>query len=604
MKTTPLQLLAAIFTSTVLCENTRFFSDTTDFTNFLKEEQIRVSHERADLVIEIDLSKIERNIRQPCLLAEATTKNSSTLLPQVTTQLRLLCKQERATWMNLLKLMTGVATEGARKARFIIATLVSSLAAGVAGAIWGQSHAVDQDRKLFHNQEQLVAALREEEHRGAITQGHVRELQAILSSDRERSDLRSEGLAGALVALAALSAQSHDSVRLARALESLLLQQKLSPGLLRAGKLREKLDHLRVEANAKGLRLGIDAVHQVFQLPVSFGTSTSQVLRVVVHLPLVHKTEIFQLFRFVPAPFTIKGSNISGLVSLSAGQRIAVSVDQSRWFEPTTRDLDGCLRLRGYRLCSSIGELRSAQYPSCLWGLWQGDAEMTKGQCRIRAAPTHAKSWMVGQNRYLVYQDKMELFRVECRDGRTASYRFQGLQQVRLDAGCQGQNEVLRIRASQTVLMEHAQTPGPPVALSKGEMEYFDRHLSLGQREQHRAAFRPVPLLHSAEGIRLEEPSSNQTHQWTLAAAGVTAVAVLVLLVAVLRARSQEGPHRRSISNGSEMRQLVSWQASPSETASGPRSSNSSALEPADARLTQLEDNPDEDSVTVLIGGR
>lgn len=159
MRTTQLLLTSVLFASTrVLCENTRFFSETTDFTNFLKEDILRISHERADLVIEIDLNKIQQNIRQPCRLAEITTRNSSSLLPQLTTQLRHLCQQERDTWMNLLKLMTGVDTEGARKARFLIATLVSSLAAGVAGAIWGQSHAVDQDKAIFHNQQQLVAA--------------------------------------------------------------------------------------------------------------------------------------------------------------------------------------------------------------------------------------------------------------------------------------------------------------------------------------------------------------------------------------------------------------------------------------------------------------
>ena len=544
----------------IFCESLEYFSTPQTFSNFVRTGTVHVAFERADLVLEIDLHSVTKAINQLCRLGDVVTKGDS-LSSHVGRQIELLCEAERTGWQHVLEFLLDHGAPQSRQARFILTTILSSLAAGVAGLVLGSSHSTDKEDKLLSNQKHLVEVLRKEEHQAQMTSANIRELSMILGRFGETAALRKKAEDGAMTIIAAHLAHAKDMERLGEALEHLIIHHRLAPGIVQPSTIRDKLRQLEAKAEEKGMRLTIREPQDLYQMECSFGTFSSGILRIIVHIPVQRGEDTFHVFKYLPVPFPVRGSNTFGQATTELGRMIAVSEDRSRWFEPTQMEMDGCLRLRGYHLCSAVSQLRGRAYPSCLWGLFLGNQQMIVGQCQISAAPRHPEVWARGDNSFLVWHPEEEEFRVECQKNQRAATRFQGVRKVTLKKGCSGSNSVLSVFGSARTVFTESHTLAPPLTVNVTELR--PQEVSASGAPRH---FRP-PVIHDARNIVLQEWNP-LTDSRVLTAAGTSTAILLCLFVYLLRwwsrnrrrtSRLERPRHeRKGDSNSNEMQRSSS----------------------------------------------
>ena len=102
--------------------------------------------------------------------------------------------------------------------------------------------------------------------------------------------------------LSAFQVQTIQLIPFTRALESVLVHHKLSPGLLASHVLIEKLHNLEQQTQKHGLTLVSLNQMVLFQFPISFASFNDGVVKIVVHVPDTSHALQFDVFRFVVAP--------------------------------------------------------------------------------------------------------------------------------------------------------------------------------------------------------------------------------------------------------------------------------------------------------------
>ena len=429
---------------------TEYFEEIDEKTFFQQEDKVLVTHERVDIVLNINLKGIAWDIARPCILTKALHANETTSVSQrVYSQLQQLCSAEQDRWrrMEALLLDKNGPTARTRPQRFIVTTILSSLAAGVAGMIWGSSGSQRTDRIEDH-QAKIVAQLQEDEHQIKLQEEHVREMSEVINNREELLKLQGRQVEASMFLIAAFQNQLRDTTRLTAALEQLVLHKKLVPGLVEPEPLKRKLDQLSKELREEGLVMTTREYHQLFANSLSFGTFSSGTARIILHIPVHREGEEFASYRLVPVPFAVTGSNEFGQVAVGTEDTLVVAQDRAQYFVSTTKDLGTCFRATDWISCSSVDALRTPEHPSCLWALFTGNTTMTRDWCRITTTPSHSQSWKIARNTFLVFHPTKRTMTVTCPAGKTAASRFRGTTKVALTRGCKASNGQLTLWSS------------------------------------------------------------------------------------------------------------------------------------------------------------
>ena len=588
------------------------FQEVSDTATFRRITKLQVSTERADLVLEIDLDRIHKAITLPCELTRLTAKNLS--LPQLRAQFSMLCKGEVEAWSSLANLLLTPgnrqdrdAQEDAqdRRRRFIVATMLTSLVAGVAGAIWGDSHNAEALHHLQDVQGRLVAALRQGEHRAQVSEEHVHELAGMLRDEERLQALRSSSETLGLVTLAAFINLARDTRRVSGALEQLLLHNRITPEIVAPGHLRDRLNRLEHEARRRGRTLITKSIVDACKLQASFGTYTSGKMRVVLHIPLRRQEDMFDVLEYIPTPFTTRRGRYAQVMN-DPEELLAVDQKGSRWFSVTRRALAGYSRLQESRYSSSVGVIRTGSHPGCLWGLFRARDHSAHGECPVRITPEYPQAWRLSRRDYLVFHPRRELFEVRCKDRRLAA-QFRGLRRVSLDDGCRGNNSALDVFPTHQALLHDKLVVVPPAPISLGQLPSFSAGSSSDQEKK-------LDELISKTTSGTEQHSEEQQLDdlqsiWRTGSPGLLgltwaqALLCLVLLVALLSGASwatwfawrRRRRRTRSRGPGSGFRCQTSTRKSRSRS---PSRGRAQAAEQAAESLAQEDRSPSEMSST------
>ena len=354
-----------------------YFFPADDMARFAGQGLLYLSSYFANIVVEYDLEQTGEGLRTVCQMpgwyrksvvqspADHFTEQEQdyrTIAPALK-EMDLFCSAnlasfdlvvDLATGPQVVPMLAGEATqwipgatrtdhEEPRETRQVIAgTIVASLIAGVSGWIWGSSHSSSQtDDALMKNQKHLIQVLRKDEHRGITNTATLNALKQVVNDLVIHQATAHTKTGTAYTMLATMVNHCHDLEHVLEAIKVLILHHRFSPNLFHKDQLKNKLDHLRHQAEAKGLDLGTDTETDFFLAEASYATFPNLTIRGVAHLPLIDRQEQFNLFKFIPSPVRLTTGHTATYVEVHLeDQHLAITSSGDRYILLSATELE------------------------------------------------------------------------------------------------------------------------------------------------------------------------------------------------------------------------------------------------------------------------
>ena len=497
------QILTTIllFSCIVSAEKSRF-QKVSEHTHFEKIGKVKITSDRADLVIDIDLRAVKKSIRATCSLGNAVVGHTNaTVGGHVRRSTDQLCKEDLRRWEIIEDIATGMKAtttdETNRPTRFVVTAILSALAGGVINEIWGETEDHSHIKKLAAEQGKIINILDKVDARGGVNAAHIRELQLTLSASRELSYLRYRGVAGGLTVSGAFAIQDRYLQRIGGALSMAFVSRRLSPGLFKPGAAQRHLEDIDAQARKQGLSAGFRSELDLFQTEISFGTFQSHVVRLVAHVPLTADRDRFDLFRRIPMPFALTNSSVFGRVPNPDGQLVAVSEDRTRFWYPTRADMAGWSQGMDSTFISPAVPVLSGEQQQCEGALLMGEPRDVEDLCHIESAPRTAAVWPTAAGNAVVWTPEPEIFKIKCDREVVESDTRQGMFEVELDEGCHLIGGTVEYSHPKARIRDSFRVRTPRVSITLSRLNHFIHTNSTDTELEQLIASRPrkpVPL--------------------------------------------------------------------------------------------------------------
>ena len=177
---------------------------------------------------------------------------------------------------------------------------MASLASGIAGAIWGTSHSREAIAALGEKEDNIILAVKDNDHRLSVNADHIRQLRFLIDSEQHLEKLRSRATEGALALLGSYQAATSEVDRIVATLLAVRQSGQLHPGIIKPEALARLYVEACQKAKAQGLLPALN-LQELTSSTVSYGTFTGRDLRLVIHIPLYRPDARFEKWRYVPA---------------------------------------------------------------------------------------------------------------------------------------------------------------------------------------------------------------------------------------------------------------------------------------------------------------
>ena len=318
-----------------------------------------------------------------CQLAKEVVEgaNRTGVVRQLRYRLFIICKDNLKRWRGMHDIFTGdtevpLDPKVSRDKRFaaVAAVILSSLAAGIAGDLWGQHQNREDLLRLADQQNRMIVVLKKDETRLNMEADHQHEIEQILGSVQEKEELLQVLGQGLDVVIATFVSAGSELTRLERIAQGILMDGRVHPGAYPPGMIRKLMKDVREMGAKRGLVPAPETELDFTRLAASFGTFSSGKVRVVVHVPMASPSEVYLLWKYTNMARRVKASDAFGLVDPAQADRIlAVRQDGTRFFEATTSALDTCWRRGSSRFICNPVPVRSPKSWTCLWAIHQGE---------------------------------------------------------------------------------------------------------------------------------------------------------------------------------------------------------------------------------------
>lgn len=445
-------------------------------SHFAAEQPIVLAPYHADLVLGVNLTEVSSTLDASCdvmvLLFNRSSRHApigSNIPKPMLSQFSAMCRHSTTLWDSYLDLATGDST---RQPRFLTAIL-SCLAVGVGSYIFGSSHALSQtDKQLLADDKHFVQVLKAFDHRAKVQHHDILELAAVVHSSITKSEAKFDSLDAATMVLANFQAQTLQLIPFTRALESVLIHRRLSPGLLNLDVLKSKMDHLALQVAKQHSELVSHREIDLFQFPLSFASFTNGMMKIVVHVPVTATGLKFNVFRFVSAP--ILSQDVYYEV-LSDSVHLAVSEDRQSYIELSAIDFNDCLSLDSFRVCTSHRAVRAAASDGCLWSIFRSDPAMLLRTCHVARSATAARAFYLGNSRFLLFHPVAQETQLICGSGKSADTSFfKGFQTVQIPPFCKAKSKFYSLFGTTRVTVENAHVKFSPISLQLQNFSHSD----------------------------------------------------------------------------------------------------------------------------------
>ena len=467
-------MTGTMFFLLVLMGATAKFEPAPLMSHFAAEHQLVLAPHHADLVLEVNLTAVSDTLDTSCdmmiLLFNRTSyfmKGNTDVPSPLMAQFTQMCQHSSTLWDSYLDIATG---NSEIQPRFLTAIL-SCLAVGVGSYIFGSTHAISQtDKQLLANDKHFVQVLRAFDHRGRVQHEEIRELARIVHGAMAKTEKKLDSIDAAVMVLSAFQAQTIQLIPFTRALESVMIHRKLSPGLLAPHALIDKLDHLRIQTEKKDLRLVSMNEIDLFQFPLSFASFASGIMKIVVHVPVTSRHLTFDVFRVLTAPVEIEKQFYEVLVGET---HLAVSADRQSYFPISTADFYDCLALADKKVCTRQRTIRRRAYPSCGWGVFISDPDMVLQTCRVAKAGAGEQAFYLGNSKFLLFHPVKGEAKLMCNNEVRDTVFFAGFFTVTVPAFCKVISNCYTLFGSGRVARVHAHVKVAPLSFSTSNFSHF-----------------------------------------------------------------------------------------------------------------------------------
>ena len=478
--------------------------------------------ERADLIIDVRLDDVEELVLKACTFAADIFENRNvTVAKVVRTKFKFLCQEDRATWDALAERVNGLRPAERRQRRFVVTALLSALAGGVVSEIWGKHEDRSKLKALAAEQDRLMHIADELDARSAVDERHLRELGDLVEHQAHMEALRTELVSAAIAALGSFALVRREIAHFSNVLSAALQHGRPSPRLFAPGALSDQLGQLRRQVEEQGLRLDLAAEQEIWECPMSYGTFSSRVLRMVIHVPVTKNVEPFRLLQFVPVPWKIQNSNAFGVAECPEGREtIAVDTHGNQYYDVQITGLVGSSTRPGYWRTSSPIIVRRDSQTSCLWSIFRGRSRAILKACNLHTPPEEISFFPTGAYEFLVFTAKEQRLDIWCDGRRVESVRFAGVRQLDLKAGCivQGAEIFMQVPRNVPVAVQHVKAA--PVRFDLNDLGEWIKHQRAGrQSERTFLAWVKEPgrkLLHTAaeHAVIMAQASDESSADW------------------------------------------------------------------------------------------
>ena len=456
------------------------FEKVQDSAHFVKAGAVILANERADIILDTDLFETKHIIEDSCQLAKfvAQTFNQSMLRGPLRYRLWILCEEDKTRWRGIFDAASGdediprigeIVKKLKKSKRFagVAAILASSLAAGVAGALWGEGKTKTEIERMAKQQNKIVSVLKKEENRLNIEGSHLREIAITLGSEGEKRRLTATMEQSLDVLLAMFVTSGMELARIENILEAVITEGRLPPGAFAPGCLQAHLKKVREMGEAKGLTPAVETEADLLRLPVSYGTFSSGLMRVVIHVPMATAGNEFVLWSFINAAKLVENSNVYGRVARTDAENLlAVQDDGSHFFETSKAELGRCWRRQDSHFICAPTPVKTAKAGSCLWAIHKGSPTGKLKYCTMVHAGTDPIVEKVAAGLWLLCHQEGHFASVRCDGQTTASVVAKGCWLTRLQPGCQLSSEQYRVNGERESAWDEVLLHRPPLQLN------------------------------------------------------------------------------------------------------------------------------------------
>ena len=156
-----------------ISEQNSVFEAVEENSHFTILGKVKVFSERADLVIDVELDQVTELIKQTCALSSHLFLNNTDLAPQVRRRFGTLCGEDVVRWDSIAGQVHGRAIPEDRQPQFVVLAVVSAIAGGVLGQIWGEQADAEKIKTLAAEQDRLVTVLDQIDARIKVDEDHT-----------------------------------------------------------------------------------------------------------------------------------------------------------------------------------------------------------------------------------------------------------------------------------------------------------------------------------------------------------------------------------------------------------------------------------------------
>jgi hypothetical protein len=217
-----------------------------------------------------------------------------------------------------------------------------------------------------------------------------------------------------------------------------LLQRSLSPSLVASNILADALKRLEHKAMKSGYALPVDDIAHVYQLSTSYLSEGDGVITIFLHVPMLVRSSILQLYELVSMPMALNNSVHSVLVKPESNH-IAVNEEKDGFIIIRPEQLGACNKVGPLYLCSDTNYLLKDFESYCLGSLFMHRNEAATRKCPSVLVPARVAIRQTDRDEFYIFHPRTQLLTVEC--GKSVPERrhiFRGSQLVSLARGCRG----------------------------------------------------------------------------------------------------------------------------------------------------------------------
>ena len=190
---------------------------------------------------------------------------------------------------------------------------------------------------------------------------------------------------------------------------------KLHRGLISTEGLIQAFSQLKTQAQNRGLLIGSQNIHELYQLPTSFVfNQDTKLLHIVLHIPLYREAHILSLYRYVPTPMLLTSLTKPTFVELKPTKTyLARSRDGTLTRSLSLSELEDCLSIGHAYFCDDQA-LEKPKQQNCLNNLFSGINQDTFTLCDSHLLPYASSLTKINTTTYLLTESSPATATSEC----------------------------------------------------------------------------------------------------------------------------------------------------------------------------------------------